>query len=99
MTGGSAGAGGGGESEITGMFPATTECAITAPVCATVALCPAVQLCASVPLVSQVDLDRGQWTGHCVPSCNPDKDNEFGCNWQQERCPAGYKCVPCDRLK
>jgi len=93
-----ASAGSAGEMSATsGTLPPVAQCDVTAQLCGQSVLCPAVQLCAAIPLVSEVELDRSAWTGHCVPECQPNV-NANGCVWQQERCPPGYRCMPCDKL-
>ena len=78
-------------------LPPVAQCDLTAQACGQSVHCPAVQLCAAIPLVSEVELDRSAWTGRCVPECQPSV-NANGCVWQQERCPSGYRCMPCDKL-
>jgi hypothetical protein len=92
-----AGGGAGEMSAVSGTLPPAAQCDVTAQVCGQSVLCPAVQLCAAIPLVSEVDLDRSAWTGRCVPECQPSV-NANGCVWQQESCPVGYRCMPCDKL-
>jgi hypothetical protein len=84
-------------SAASGTLPPPAQCDVTAQACGQSVLCPAVQLCAAIPLVSEVELDSSAWTGHCVPECQPNV-NANGCVWQQERCPPGYRCMPCDKL-
>jgi hypothetical protein len=80
------------------VLPASDVCDVSSEACALSISCPAVQLCAAIPLVSEVELDASMWTGRCVPECDP-SSNSNGCEWQQQSCPAGYRCIPCAQLQ